>query len=59
MQNLEKNFNLFLYYLFIHFLALVVASCDIDPEITPTSMPHWFTLFVFQVSVISYIALCM
>jgi len=28
--------------------ALVVASCDIDPEITPTSMPHWFTLFVFQ-----------
>ena len=38
------------FVLFFFFLALVVASCDIDPQIKPSSMPHWFTLFIFQVS---------
>ena len=33
------------------FVALVVASCDIDPHIIKLSaMHHWFILFVFQVS---------
>ena len=39
-----------LYRVFSFISALVVASCDIDPRIRLTSVKHWFTLFVFQVS---------
>ncbi|KAJ7387068.1 hypothetical protein OS493_004032 [Desmophyllum pertusum] len=44
----NKIFLYILVFLICWSAALVVATSDIDPRITITNLPRWFTLFVLQ-----------